>query len=143
MYFDIDKRYELRFLGYPIVPKSRFLHFVIQKYTVFRELIKSRYVAKRKTDSAVKKEGTFTIDTFLKIERKRLEFFNVEKHRAKQYQQQIDYIFQSIDKMKQLLRSRNIKFVVGIYPDEFQVNESLLNHIFFVQAQYHKFLFLN
>ena len=26
--------------------------------------------------------------------------------------------------------SRNIKFVVGIYPDEFQVNEDLLNQIF-------------
>ena len=131
VYFDIDKRNELVLFGYPIVPKSRFLHFVKQKYKVLRELIKSRNDAKTKTDFAVKGEkGTFTVDTFLKIERGRLEFFNVEKHKAKQYHRQIDYIFQSIDKMEQLLKTRNIKFVVGIYPDQFQVNESLLNQLF-------------
>jgi len=131
VHFDIDKRRELTFLGYPIIPKSRFLHFVKQKYIVFRELIKSRNDAKTKTDSVAKEEkGTFTVDTFLKIERARLEFFNLEKHRADKYHQQINYIFQSIDKMKKLLDSKNIKFVVGIYPDEFHVNEYLLNQIF-------------
>ena len=130
VYFDIDKRGEITFLGYPIVLKSRFVHFVKQKCTVFRELAKFRSVAKTKTDSAVKEEGTFTIDNFLRIEKARLEFFNVEKYQAKKYQQKIDYIFQSIDKIDQLLKSRNIKFVVGIYPDEFQVNDDLLNQIF-------------
>ena len=131
VYFDIDKRKELTLLGYPIVQKSRLLHFVKQKYIVFRESIKSRNDAKTKTDSVVKEErGTFSIDTFLQIARNRLEFFNLEKHQAQKYHEQINYIFQSIDEMKKLLDSRNIKFVVGIYPDEFQVNEYLLNQIF-------------
>jgi hypothetical protein len=98
---------------------------------VSRELIKSRNDAKTATDSVVKEErGTFSVDTFLKIERTRLEFFNLEKHQVNKYHQRINYIFQSIDNMKELLDSRNIKFVVGIYPDEFQVNEYLLNQIF-------------
>ena len=131
VYFNIDKREEFIFLGYPIFPKSRFLRFVKQKYIVFRELIKSRTDSQTKTDSVVKEErGTFTVDKFLKIERKRLEFFNLEKLHANKYYQQINYIFQSIDKMKKLLDSRNIKFIIGIYPDEFQVNEYLLNQIF-------------
>lgn len=131
VYFDIDKRRELTFLGYPLIPKSRFVHFVKQKYIVFRELKKSRNYTKTKTNSVAKEErGTSTVDTFLNIEKARLEFFNVEKHRANKYHQQISYIFQSIDKMKKLLDSRNIKFVVGIYPDEFHANEYLLNQIF-------------
>ena len=131
VYIDIDRRYELTFFGYPIVFTSRFLHFVKQKFTVAKELLKSRNKAKTKTDGSRKEEaGTFTTDTFLKIEKERLEFFNVEKHRANKYHQQINYIFRSIDEMEQILRSRKIRFIVGIYPDEFQVNESLLNQIF-------------
>ena len=117
VYFDIDKRWEFTFLGYPIVPMSRLALFVKQKYTVFRNLDKSR-------------KGTFTYDCFLKTEKGRMDFFNVDKQRAGIYRQNIDYIFQSIDGMKELLDSRNIKFVVGIYPDEFHVNENLLHQIF-------------
>lgn len=130
IYFDIDKRRELTFLGYPLVAKSRFVHFVKQKYIVFRELQKPRKHNKTKNNSVKKKgKGTFTVDRFLKIEKARLNFFNIEKHRTKTYHQNINYIFQSIDKMKKLLDSRNIIFVVGIYPDEFQVNDDLLNQI--------------
>ena len=32
--------------------------------------------------------------------------------------------------MPKLLKSRNIEFVVAIYPDEYQVNDDLLNEIF-------------
>jgi len=32
--------------------------------------------------------------------------------------------------MKDLLNSKNIQFVVGIYPDEFQVNKHLLDQLF-------------
>ena len=32
--------------------------------------------------------------------------------------------------MQKLLKSRNIKFVVAIYPDEYQVNNKLLNEFF-------------
>lgn len=98
---------------------------------MFRALTKSRNDAITKPGSVAKNEiGTFTVKTFLKIERARLEFFNLKKHRASKYHQQINYIFQSIGKMKKLLGSRNIKFIVGIYPDEFHVNELLLNQIF-------------
>ncbi|NEN93994.1 MAG: hypothetical protein F6K48_36010, partial [Okeania sp. SIO3H1] len=42
----------------------------------------------------------------------------------------INYIFQSISEMQKLLQSRNIDFIVAIYPDEYQVNDELLNDIF-------------
>ena len=42
----------------------------------------------------------------------------------------VDYILRTLTQMKEFLDARNIKLDVGIYPDEFQVNEALLFRIF-------------
>jgi hypothetical protein len=130
-YIDIDKRYEITFLGYPIIPKSRLFHFVKQKYKIYRELVKARRDTQT-GDNAPGKErrGTFSEETFLNIERIRFEFCSLEHYRTKAFGDRIDYIFQSISEMKDLLDSKNIQFVVGIYPDEFQVNGDLLDQLF-------------
>ena len=74
-YIDIDKRCELTFLGYPIIPKSRLLHFVKQKYKISKELIKARRDTQTRGNAPVKeRSGTFSEETFLNIERIRLEF---------------------------------------------------------------------
>lgn len=131
VYFDIDKREERVFLGYPVILQSRFFHFVKQKYKVFRELAQPQKDGKKKIKSvAEERKGTFTKDKFLRIEKARLEFFNIERHRKEKYHKSMEYIFHSIDEMKEILDGRDVKFVVGVYPDEFQVNEDLLEQIF-------------
>ena len=130
-YLDIDKRHEITVLGYPIVDKSRLLHFVKQKYKVYRELARARRERQTSDHKPVQeKGGTFSEETFLTIERLRLEFCNVEQHRAKAFDDRIQCIFQSISQMKDLLDTHHIQFVVGIYPDEFQVNGDLLDRVF-------------
>jgi hypothetical protein len=118
---DIDRRHEIKVLGYPLVLKSRLLLFIEQKYTVFREAFKS------KTEG--KTEGSFSEDTFLSIEASRMNFCNINLFRAGVYQANIDYIFQSILEMSALLKQKNISLIVAIYPDEFQVNEALAKGI--------------
>ena len=130
-YIDIDKRYEITLLGYPIIPKSRLFHFVTQKYKIYRELAKAR--RDRQTGGNApgeERRGTFSEETFLNIERIRFEFCSLESYHTKVFSDRIDYIFQSISEMKDLLNSKNIQFVVGIYPDEFQVNGDLLDQLF-------------
>jgi len=130
-FYTIDRRKDRTLLGYPIIPRSRLIHFVKQKYKTFKELRRAR---RETTASGESPEGgnggTFSEDTFLEIEKIRLEFCNVEKHRAHVFDDRIRYIFQSISEMRDLLHSRDIGFVVGIYPDEFQVNSDLLNQVF-------------
>jgi len=125
-YVDIRKSREHRFLGYPIIAQSRLLLFLEQKYRVYAESRK----ASREARGQPEQLGTFSEDTYLGIERSRLEFFNSNPASLKQWQANIDYIFQSISEMDALLKSRNIKFVVAIYPDEFQINDTVLKTIF-------------
>lgn len=124
IYMDISKSRELRVLGYPIVPQSRLYLFLKQKYEVYEE---SKKAAQESRDQ--QKPPTFSDDTYLDIERGRLEFFNLSYLSDRRFQPKIDYIFQSISEMNALLKSRNIKLVVAIYPDEFQVNEDLLQSV--------------
>ena len=125
-YVNIRKSREHRFLGYPIIAQSRFLLFVEQKYRVYAESRRAQTEARGQPAQL----GTFSEETYLDIERARLEFFNSNPASLKAWQANIDYIFRSISEMDALLKSRNIKFVVAIYPDEFQVNDAVLKAIF-------------
>ncbi len=131
MYVDIDKRNELNVLGYPIIPNSRLLLFIEQKYKIIRELRRAKAEFQKITPASEKQEGeeSFSEETFLNIERSRLEFFNLNASREGRFHENISYIFQSISEMYAILRSRNTKFIVAIYPDEFQVNQGLTNAI--------------
>jgi hypothetical protein len=46
------------------------------------------------------------------------------------YREKIDFILQSLSQMQELLARNQTKFIVGIYPDEFQVNGQLRSQIF-------------
>jgi hypothetical protein len=130
--FDINRRYEIVLLGYPIVPKSRLYHFIKQKYAVTRELAKSRQTAETKADVSPHNETHFSLseEKFLQLEMQRLQLFNTKKYQDGVYSDRIAYILQSISEMKRLLDSRDIRMVVCLFPDEFQVNESLLKQIY-------------
>ena len=128
LYIDIDKRREHIILGYPIIFQSRFLLYVKQKYKIFTELRKTPASEPRQQVSQ-EQRGAFAEETFLDLERGLLEFFNINSSRKGRFQKNINYILQSIAEMDALLKSRNIKFIVAIYPDAFQIDRTLLNVI--------------
>jgi acetyltransferase AlgX (SGNH hydrolase-like protein) len=127
-FFNIDRRHEHIFLGYPIVLRSRLLMFIAQKYKVYSAV---RNASNQSDAEAIARGkptpyGTFSEDIFMTIERGRFEFCNLQSDR---FQPNIQYIFQSIVELDDILKSRGIKFVVATYPDEFQVNQRLLNKL--------------
>lgn len=141
IYIDIDPRQELIIFGYPIIPKSRLLLFIQQKYKIFREarkfqqsyqLPQSQLVATTEAialDEPEKSPGILSLEKFLDVERGRLSFCNIEKLQNGDRDANINYILDSISKMNAILKARNIKFIVTIYPDEYQVNDDLLNQL--------------
>lgn len=141
IYIDIDPRQELIIFGYPIIPKSRLLLFIQQKYKIFREarkfqqsyqLPQSQLVATTEAialDEPEKSPGILSLEKFLDVERGRLSFCNIEKLQNGDRDANINYILDSISEMNAILTARNIKFIVAIYPDEYQVNDDLLNQL--------------
>ncbi|MGD1701360.1 alginate O-acetyltransferase AlgX-related protein [Dapis sp. BLCC M229] len=77
-----------------------------------------------------KSPGILSNKAFLRVEKSRLKFCKIKDLLDGKRDENINYIFQSILEMQKLLKSRNIEFVVAIYPDEYQVNDELLNEIF-------------
>jgi len=121
-HIDIDKRHEHRFLGYPIITRSRALFFLKQKYEIHKRTQKALEEAQEPI--ATGQPAPFknlSEDIFLNIQHAKLEFFNT-KTSAERFGPNINYISQSISEMNDLLKSRNIKFMVAIYPDEMQVS---------------------
>lgn len=129
-YVDIDKRRERRFLGYPIITQSRVLLFLRQKYQLYMEKRRAQKEAEAWAGATGQPApvGNLAEETFLNVDRAKLEFFN-EKTSAKRFRSNIEYIFRSITEMSDLLKSRNIKFMVAIYPEEMQVSPKLFDTI--------------
>ncbi len=129
-YLDIDKRRERRFLGYPIITQSRLLYFLRQKLWLNMERRRAQKEAQEWAAAAGQPVPVKNLseEAFLNVNRAKLEFFN-EKSSAKRFQSNIDYIFRSISEMNDLLKSRNIKFMVAIYPEEMQVNPKVFDTI--------------
>ena len=141
IYIDIDKRKELKIFGYPIIKQSRLLLFIQQKYKVFQEAAKAKqhsvlpssspypFQLVANTSQPEKSPGILSLETFLDTEKTRLDFCKRQDLQKRVWNDNINYILQSIDEMNRLLKQQNIQFIVAIYPDEFQVNPNLLNQI--------------
>ncbi|WP_434221676.1 alginate O-acetyltransferase AlgX-related protein [Limnospira platensis CENA597] len=141
LYIDIDPRKELIIFGYPIIPKSRLLLFIQQKYKIFREarkfqqsyqLPQNQLVATTEAialEEPEKSPGILSLEKFLDVERGRMSFCNIEKLQNGDRDANINYILDSISEMNAILKARNIKFIVAIYPDEYQVNDDLLHQL--------------
>ncbi|WP_293063537.1 hypothetical protein [Okeania sp. SIO2B3] len=145
IYIDIDKKDELILFGYPIIGRSRLLMFLQQKYQVYQELQRAKQDSAQLSSSSLvasfnlasapiiereKSPGILSEKAFLRVEKSRLKFCKIRDLLEGKRDDNINYIFQSISEMQALLESRNIQFVVAIYPDEYQVNDELLNDIF-------------
>lgn len=148
IYIDIDRKNEVVWFGYPIIGKSRLLLFIQQKYKVFQEAAKSQQalhsspllVASSEIESTPplienpetlteQSPGILSLETFLEVEKYRLEFCEIDDLEEGKWDKNIEYILQSISEMNNILKERDIQFIVAIYPDEFQVNEKLLNQV--------------
>jgi hypothetical protein len=131
-YFDIDKRREKTFLGYPIIGKSRLWHFIRQKLVIWKELNKAGTQEVTQTPKLNPKSRacTFSEEAFLYIERVRIEICNVQSNQLRIYREKIEFILHSLSQMQELLARNQTKLIVGIYPDEFQINAQLRSQIF-------------
>ncbi len=121
-FFDIDKRHELKLFGYPIIPQSRLRVFLTQRYENRRIAKQAR---KEAEELAAANGKALTLknlpaETFYHNQSITLEFFN-KKTSPVRFGRNVDYIFQSISEMNDLLRARHIKFMVAILPDSTQV----------------------
>ena len=132
-FLDIDKRYELRVLGYPIVARSRLWLFLKNRF----ESEAMNAEARREGEAMAAATGqpkpflNLTTETYLGFQRARLEFFN-RTTSANRFGAHTAHIFKAIDEMNELLKSKGIRFMVAIYPDEFQVSpvqfEAVVEH---------------
>ena len=127
-FFDIDKRYEHRFLGYPIIMRSRLWHFLQHKFEsdIHSKVAEKEAEAWAAATRQPKPVFNLPAETYYQVQRAKLEFFN-SKTSADKFGSNIQYIFDSISEMNELLKSKGIKFIVAMYPDSFQVNPTELD----------------
>ncbi len=107
-YFDVDRRYLVTVLGYPMVPQSRLFTFISQQ---FRGAWES------------------WVPTFLAMPDARLQFFSIENQENDVFGAEIDVVLGAISRMKQLLLARQIRGAVSVLPDELQMGGELFDHV--------------
>ncbi|WP_413166120.1 alginate O-acetyltransferase AlgX-related protein [Capilliphycus salinus ALCB114379] len=145
IYIDIDKREELVIFGYPIIGQSRLWLFIQQKYKIFQEAAKSQQalesverliasvspqlLGQNANPPVEQSPGILSLETFLEVERNRLSFCENKSLNAGYWDKNINYVLKSISEMNRILKEKNIRFIVAIYPDEFQVNPQLFNQV--------------
>ncbi|WP_254566383.1 GDSL-type esterase/lipase family protein [Oscillatoria sp. HE19RPO] len=147
IYFDIHTQQELIIFGYPIIPQSRLLLLIQQKYKIFQKTRQNLFTSltSPKSNNAEAEEEDpknkpplkyhwyspgLPEATYLNIEMQMLDFYNIQNYESGKYQDRIQLIFENIAAIAELLKSNNTKFIVAIYPAAFQVDESLTQKIF-------------
>lgn len=147
IYFDINPKEELIIFGYPIIPRSRLLLLIQQKYKIFQKTRQNRSnpLTDPKSNTSATGEGDpktkpplkyhwyspgLPEEIYLSIEMQMLDFYNIQNYESGKYQDRIKLIFENIAAIAELLKSNNSDFMVAIYPAAFQVDESLTQKIF-------------
>ncbi|HEY4002006.1 MAG TPA: hypothetical protein VGO93_24240 [Candidatus Xenobia bacterium] len=110
LYLDIDRRHEMRFMGYPIIPQSRLWM-----------LLKQEYQAWKSVDHA-EKTGSFSQQTYDAMVTAYLTYFDKKKLAHGDLDPNIHYIFGALDDMCDLMKQDNIDFKVAIYPCDEQID---------------------
>jgi hypothetical protein len=120
--WDIDRRHEYTLFGYPIVLQSRLRLFLTQRYELQKIQTQARKEAREwaaKTGQPVPTKN-LPQEIFYRVQSAKLKF--CDRNAAERFGANIDHVFRSITEMNDLLKARNIKFMVAIYPDSLQVN---------------------
>jgi hypothetical protein len=119
---DIDRRAEHHLFGYPIVMQSRLRLFLTQRYEVHQIQTQARKEAQEWSAATGQPAPTKNLpqEIFYRVQEAKLKFCN--KNASERFESNIDFVFRSITEMNDLLKARNIKFMVAIYPDSMQVS---------------------
>jgi low affinity Fe/Cu permease len=113
---DLTKRYS----KYYQFHNWRLYRLLKNKYTRYWEAEKRKQEAKTLPPQQM---GTFSQETFLEVEKARSWIF--DKKNRKMLHQEYDVCAAIFLKMKDWCDRRNIKLVLAIFPDQFQVDEEL------------------
>ena len=154
--FDIDRRQERTFLGYPIVAESRLMHFLRQNYTVLRLRYKAYREEQRRAKD--KKSGKnspgmsgrkppapnplMATESYLRIEGRAARAF---RHRFRD-DRRVGLVRQSVSEMLALVREHEATLHVGLYPARFQVDAALFSRVLSLhgwEAEQHDVKLLN
>jgi hypothetical protein len=121
--YDIDRRHEHRLFGYPIVLQSRAYILLKQKYETYARNREAKKEAAEWASVTGQPAPTKNLpaDTFYASQGAKLEFFN-KRTSDERFGSNIDLIFRSITEMDELLKARQVRLAVAIYPDEMQVS---------------------
>ena len=146
-FIDIDRTKEVKLFGYPLIGKSRVGLFLQQRYRIFQEQLKLQEAQQQTQgqfqliEAAIAQETPapnpnpepppmYSEETFLEIERWKLEINNLPAYEAGVFTPQFEYSLQAVVEMAEILKEQNIPFLVAIYPSEYQVDRTLASKIF-------------
>ena len=118
---DIIERYSKYYKFY----NWRLYKLFQNEYIRYRE---SRKIEQERKNSPLSQVGTFSRDTFLRVEMERSLIFNKNNHGElnKRWQECADIIL----KMKKWCDKRKVELVIAIFPDQFQVDKELRDEVF-------------
>lgn len=146
-FIDIDRTKEVKLFGYPLIGKSRVGLFLQQRYRIFQEQLKLQQAQQQTQgkfelmESAIAQDtpdpnsspepaSLYSEETFLEIERWKLEINNIPDYQAGKFTPQFEYSLQAVVEMAEILKEQNIPFLVAIYPSEYQIDQTLASKIF-------------
>lgn len=114
--FDIDARRERRVFGFPLVGRSRLLHFARQRLRTLAGLAQ----AGDGGQGALMGE-----EQWLALEAGRYEFCSLPRHARGEYDAVVGEALENVSRMSRVARREGIRFMVAALPDEFQVAPGL------------------
>lgn len=146
-FIDVDRTKEVKLFGYPLIGQSRVWLFLQQRYRMFQEQLKLQQAQQQNQgkfeliEGAVAQESPtpnpspeppslYSEETFLEIERWKLEINNIADYQAGKFTPQFEYSLQAVVEMSNILEEQNIPFLVAIYPSEYQIDRTLASKIF-------------
>jgi len=116
---DVSRGPEWTFLGQPVVLHSRLWLFLEEQWATYKALQNAHAAPPTPAAQSV----SMSTDDYLELEKNRMQITNWDY--AITYQPNIDYVYQQLAEMQQVLAERHSDFMVVAYPDEFQVDEAL------------------
>ena len=136
---DIDLRIgkERTLFGRLLIPQSRFYLFLKEQWVTYefqqlqQQALDEPATVQLPTPNAAQPQvptDTTYADKYLAVEAARIQVANWDQ--ASAFQPNVDYVFEQLIAMRDLLAGRDTQFMIVAYPDEFQVNEALRQQVF-------------
>ena len=127
-FLDIDTRSDRYWevLGQPVLLKSRLYLYLKERWIVYKRQLEAKREMGLKTASpseSLVPTAPMATDSYLLLEFNRMQFANLGK--TAEFGPHRKHILDSLAAMQELLKRKEIQFIVAAFPDEFQVDPSL------------------